>query len=419
MTIHFPEALCWRSAMRRGLLVFAVATAWWLATAHPSFAESGCSFNEKARIGITCDKWRAELLGRMHIDYLSFSRDDDADALEDPISKGRAAAGIRRVRLGIKGGYGTYLGYKFEYDFVSSTGVKDAYMDITFDAFKIRLGHFKMPFSLSEMTSSRFYPFLERPLTDDNVAMPGRKMGIGVFTKGSMWTWGTAIHSDGYREDTNREKSLFGFSTRITYAPWHESTLGNYLHLGLGWRLASVERNPAQQDFDGHTPFTSAVLKDDIYSVKGLNLDRYHVINPELAYGFRSLGVQAEYWRLTSSAPVAANELDMNAYYVQATFWITGERNAYKDGAFKRIKPARSFGQGGIGAFAVSARFQSTSYEVGEANDDRVRAITFGVQWKPDPYVKLSLEYALATRKIVGQPDDKPSGLQARLGIDW
>ena len=408
-----------------------------------SAQESSCKIDEKARIGIICDDFSMKIIGRAQIDYLAFSADDAEGSLPDPVLQGRSSADIRRVRLGLQGSYGGALkAFKFEYDFVSSTAIKDLRIDISLEPFILRLGHFKVPFSLAEQTSSRFYQFIERPLADDNAAIPGRRMGVGLFSKGRAWTWGGVLHTDSYREDSNRTKSLFGFGTRVTYAPWLDKDKGNLVHLGFGWRVASqVEGNPSQQDFDGHTPFSSAVLGDDIYSVSGLGLESYNVFNPEVAFSWGSLGMQAEYYGLLSSAGEGRDEdeLSMNAFYVQGYVWLTGEKHPYKDGEFKRVKPVKPFAKGGLGAFGVGVRYQNTAFETddksaanADAVDDSVNAFSIVANWKPDPYVKLTFEYAFATREILNYTaasgDDpatvrilktKPRAFQMRLGIDW
>ncbi|MBC6444502.1 MAG: hypothetical protein GDA50_03595 [Alphaproteobacteria bacterium GM202ARS2] len=388
-------------------------------------ADGACKIDEKASIGIICGDASLALSGRIHIDYLAFSRDDSDGALTDPINSGRASANDRRTRIALKGKVNKVLGYKFGYDFTSSTPIKDMYLNIKMSALNLRLGQFKMPFSLAEMTSSRFYPFTERPLTDDNVAIPGRKMGVGLFTKGSQWTWGMALHTDNYRNDDNRTESLFGFVTRLTYAPWLEAKKGNYVHLGIGYRNASnLEGNPAQQDFDGHSPFSSAVLGTDIYSVKGQGLESFNVFNPEVAVGWGALGIQGELWTMSSSAEVSAHEVDMTAFYIQGLVWLTGEANAYKDGAFKRVKPLKPLGEGGIGALGFAVRYQNTAFEAdrvvggGDKIDRSVNAVSIAALWRMHAHVQLSFEYAFATRDIDGT-ETKPKGFQMRLGIDW
>ena len=415
--------LFYSSRAGRALFISAVGLALFIMPQPSLAADNPCKINEKASIGIICGDASLQITGRIHMDYLAFSRDDAEDALKDPISKGRSSANDRRLRIGLKGKVNKVLGYKFGYDFASSTPIKDMYLEIKMSALKLRLGHFKPPFSLAESTSSRFYPFMERPLADDNVALPGRKMGVGLFTKGSQWTWGMAVHTDNYKNDDSRTKSLFGVATRLTYAPWLEAKKGNYVHLGIGWRNASnLEGNPAQQDFDGHTPFSSAVLGDDIYSVKGLGLESFNVFNPEVALGWGPLGVQSELWALSSSAEDSDSELSMGAFYVQGLLWLTGEANAYKDGAFKRVKPNKALGEGGIGALGFAVRYQSTVFETEDKSVDRdVKAVTLAALWRMHSHVQLSLEYAFATRTFndSDQPDDKPRGFQMRLGVDW
>lgn len=90
---------------------------------------------------------------------------------KDKTSLGSAAE-IRRARLFAKGTVYNDWFYKAQIDFAS-------------DDVKITIGNQKEPFSLEELTSSKYITFMERGLP--NAFSPGRDIGISASTHGEKW----------------------------------------------------------------------------------------------------------------------------------------------------------------------------------------------------------------------------------------
>ena len=87
---------------------------------------------------------------------------------------------LRSARLDVEGILHGDFGYEFEIDFADGeANIKDAVL--SYEALwpaKIMIGQFKEPFSLEELTRSKYITFMERSLP--NEFAPGRSIGFGA-----------------------------------------------------------------------------------------------------------------------------------------------------------------------------------------------------------------------------------------------
>ncbi|MBD3267118.1 hypothetical protein GF373_10655, partial [bacterium] len=116
-------------------------------------------------------EFQMQLGGRIQNDWAFFL--DDAFG-EDGVE-------FRRARLFVKGLLYEHLEFKTQYDFASGDGeFKDVYLGLVGIDYLggLRIGHFKEPFGLEQLTSSKYITFLERSLPD--MFSPGRNTGLMV-----------------------------------------------------------------------------------------------------------------------------------------------------------------------------------------------------------------------------------------------
>ncbi len=113
--------------------------------------------------------FEVKLTGRIHADYRNY---DTA-----PTSRTTDTFEVRRARLGAEFVFGNGLEAEIVGDFGSSSKLDTAYINYPLaSAVELRLGLFKMPFSLEEATSSNYIDFQERSLA--NAMAPGKERGI-------------------------------------------------------------------------------------------------------------------------------------------------------------------------------------------------------------------------------------------------
>jgi phosphate-selective porin len=233
---------------------------------------------------------------------------------------------VPRMRVSFSGGvYRPWLRYAFQYEFSRTSGessskIKDAYVEIRpADAsYRLRLGQFKAPFGLQQLTSSGRLQFVDRAITDSKFT-PGRDMG--VMFSGSMvgrrvgYDAGIFNGSGESIRQNNRSHLLAG---RIFVQPLGAYSLSEggsepperpLLHLGVGARTGKQIR--------GRT--TSGVVED---------ADNQTAINGEFAFKTPRIFSTAEYFWMNDEQdnPVEGPAIDSNGFHAQAGYMLMPRR---------------------------------------------------------------------------------------------
>ena len=134
--------------------------------------------------------FKLKIGGRLQTDWF-FSSEDNA--IKSDVGEQEDGVEVRRARLYFSGLIYDNIEYKLQFDFAGGDAVlKDAYLGLTdFPLGKLRIGHFKEPFSLDELTSSKYITFLERALP--NIFAPSRNTGFMLHNVASNERMTTAI----------------------------------------------------------------------------------------------------------------------------------------------------------------------------------------------------------------------------------
>jgi phosphate-selective porin OprO and OprP len=341
--------------------------------------------------------------GRVHADFRSFSEDSTNANSADTFD-------VRRAYLGISGKlYGDW-GYTVNADFGSLGADLDvAHVDYNGLPVKIRAGQFKMPFSLEELTSSRFLDFQERGFA--NALVPGKERGLmfhGEVVKGLVYAVAASNGAGKNANETNAvvdDKDLIG-RVAVNFAEFTGSK-DAVMHLGGAFTTGTIPVAAApsgRTEGRGLTFFTPAAFT-------GAETDRERT-GAELALAWNQIKLQSEWINANYSGTSAGGDSydrDISSYYAGISWLITGEKYAdsYKGGTFGAIKPNRAFRKGGEGwgAWEVGVR-----YSVWDAGDfattnaagtglptagttSEAEAITVGLKWIPNTNTRVYLNY--------------------------
>ncbi len=125
---------------------------------------------------------------------------------QDQVSLGDGTE-LRRARIEAQGVMFGDWGYELGVEFADGAEIKDAYVEyLGWPEKRLKAGQFKEPFSLEELTSSKYITFMERALP--NAMAPGRYIGLGASTWGSNWSAAAGLFGEAFDADPDDEGDL-------------------------------------------------------------------------------------------------------------------------------------------------------------------------------------------------------------------
>ncbi len=347
-----------------------------------------------------------KLRGRFHFD--AAYHDEDNITLDDGVNN-------RRTRMGLTGKIDDNWSGIIEYDFAENgTSANDVHLNRKLGDGTLKIGQFKVPMGLNELTSSNSITFIERS-TPSTLVVDARRLGIGYdWFSGDFGFQGMVF---GRRIGTNQTgDEPLGVGARFVYAPKIGDGL---LHLGAAVAYEDVQdfttqryRDRPEARVDGDRLIDSGNITDVDSTLKyGL----------ELAYQTGPFSLEAEYFSVDVSRDAGA-EPTFTGYHVQASYVLTGESRGYRGGVFRGITP----GSKERGAWEIAARYSSADLIDSGFQGGEQENITLGVNYYSSAYVRFMLNYIMvdvsdSAASVKGQVvgDDSPNILMARAQFNF
>jgi phosphate-selective porin OprO/OprP len=324
---------------------------------------------------------------------------------------------LRTARLGFEGRWFDWA-YKAEFDFagddVTAKGIELTYRS---DGYSLTVGNLKTTNSLAEQTSSRYSTFMERGTATDLFGLD-RRIG-GIFrTGGDNYSFAAGVFggrlddlSDGLDTDDTSAASA-----RLTFTPVNDDNL--VLHFGGSIRTLeygdSGTRVRARPRF--HT--TDRIVTADFRPGKPLGqADSSTLFGLEAAFVSGPFHGHAEYMTLDVDGP--AGDPGFDSAFVNFGWFLTGETRSYRasSGAFRRTSPANPVSEGGMGAFELAVRYDTSDLNDVAAGD--LTSWTLGLNWYVESHVRVMANVIDAELSVPGAPDIDVSGVQFRAQWDF
>ena len=365
-------------------------------------------YNKGLQMMTADKKIKFKIGGRLMADFAFF--DDDAAYVANTTDGETGSAEFRAARIFIAGLLYSKIKFKVQYDFASSSGgntpnFKDVYIQLVklpvVGNFKV--GHYKEPWSLENLTSFRFITFMERSLP--NAFSRGRSLGLGFFNYAldKRLTWNVGVFYDTNSEapptvETGDSAGQVNFALRLTGLPLYQDKGKKLVHLGFSYAIEdqgvddelSISSKPEAHSAD------NSPVKVDIVSPNAVEqVNRY---NLEAALVWGPFSLQGEYMMAQASTPTGIPDVDYTGYYIHASYFLTGEHRNYKTkkGAFVRVSPNKNYGDGGWGAVQVALRYSTLDLNdsgLAAYRGGKIDNITVGVNWYLNPQMRFMFNY--------------------------
>ncbi len=347
------------------------------------------------------------LTGRVHFDSRVINTDLNKIKDRDTASVGDNFE-LRRARIGINGRVFKDINYEIVANAVgSSTNTIDtAWMNYGFnkDA-QVRVGRFKQPFSLEELTSSNNIDFMERSYV--NQLIPGKQLGAMIHGEPQKgFTYGASLYQQGFDPSTN-ESNLGSMAAARLTANFAElnNISGQVIHLGFAatggkYQVVPTTSGNTQATASTDTRATIMAFRSEnrglansyrsqiggdrvttgSYNASANNAASVTQLMGGLEFALANgpYKFQSEYaitnrdathpgvsYASSESATTQTNpRLNARAktMYAEVMYNVTGESwaDAYRTGAFSAVRPKSNFVYGtGGGAWQVGVRYSS------------------------------------------------------------
>lgn len=375
-----------------------------------------------------------KITGFFHLDSAYFSQDSANLLTLGDIEDG---LGFRRARLAAKGNVADNVSYIIEFDIAQSQArFVDVWMQANETRFgNIRIGRFRQPFGMSELTSVRELPFLERPVTFTQ--SPFRQTGVMLFdsTPNDTGTWAIA----GYRFLSDNFGNVFaddggyGLATRLSRVvkQWEPNRL---IHLGFDYSYNNPGRDVVQlvstnEVFVGQNPNLGPAGLSSLpiigvtpfVNTGQLAAETAELFNVEYGMALGSLAVQSEarWVRVDQTNGTRAN---FPGAYVMVRYVLTGEEIPYskKDGLFGRVIPnCNVTSDGGMGAWELNGRISHIDLIDAGINGRRLTNYTIGCNWYWNERTKFQFNWIHSQLDDMLLGDSTASTFATRVQIDF
>jgi phosphate-selective porin OprO and OprP len=434
--------------------------------AQPALADQA---ETKGGLTVKTDDGRFEMKigGRIHYDGYVLSEDDDAAFGSSGLTT-QGGFAFRRTYLTLTGKlYGWK--YKFENDFaaeagtvtcsnvaavpatpsctVSNTGAsgfREMWVSTQVGPGELMLGQFKPFRGMEELTSSNEITMIERPVTTATGIYANRQFLMGAGYKGLLAndTFGYQVHlmSLAAANSTNEGSSI---GARTYWVPVNAD--GTVVHLGVAYSIDSEQGRGGSTVTTNRPQFGYAGRRGPVMRFGDAgggaaisSDDHQKTLALEAASAFGPITLQAEYATATleDADTTTRDDAKVNAWYLQAGWFLTGESAVYKAdrGAFGKPKPL-----GEAGAWELVARYEgmenkdedasnnmcsistgtATGGGIGGETQCEATTLSAGVNWYLNPNVRFMLNYYMGEADVGVGDTDQPKAYTLRTQLSF
>jgi len=310
---------------------------------------------------------------------------------------------FRRARIEISGEVAKNIGFQFQADFANAV-IRFKALDIYFDNLpkiggKLSIGSIHEPFSLDQLTSSKYITFIERA-TPTEFILKWRTgflyENFGLFKgKLGLQLAYTANNTNSGLIDVKLEEGR-NMSGRVSGLVINNIEKKELLHLGVSYSYST----PIRLNDSDNRQFVVAIKPESHMARVSLfnvfdDVENIQITGFEAAYNWGRLSLQGEF--IQANVKTNLGDFSVPSYYGYISYFITGENRPYKqsENIFTRVKPKNDFNfKDNWGALELAARY--SSFDLTDAEKGKLDNITLGVNWYLNPQTRIMYNYILS-----------------------
>ena len=342
-------------------------------------------------------QFKFKLGGRIHADSSFSSGDNFAELTKGKLTPVEANDGteIRRARMRFEGVFYNDWLFRTEADFADdNVRVKDAFIQyLGLNKYvTITAGQQKQNFSRELQESSNDMMFTERSLMNIlNNPTVDRAIGLNFETNGENYTGKLGIYGDSITpartgtatEIDNAGDEGWGISSRVIYNPIIDKT--KLIHLGVAgnYRIPDDTKDVAKAKGLALAYETTNMSNLDLINQSISKVNDIKQLGLEAAGMYGPFSVGGEYTRMWVDRNDGEDNVELDGWYAEAAYSITGESRGYKNGNFGYLEPAKPFSlkNGGWGAWEVATRYSAADLNDGDFEGGELSNITVALNW--------------------------------------
>lgn len=382
------------------------------------------------RIETADKKTQFRVGGRIQSDWAFFREDDEIAAAYDAIEDGTE---FRRARLVASGLVSGLIEFKDEFEFSGGrVQTRDVYIGLRGlpTVGTLRVGHFKEPLSLEELTSDSHVALQERSLVSTFV--PSRNPGAIVMNAFAHQrvTGAVGVFRDADNTGNQSGDGEYSVTARVTGLPMIRDDGAALVHVGAAASVRSPNDDAVR--FRARPEANLAPYLVDT-GEEGLPAESVTLLAGEAAVVRGPLAVQVEHIGAlvggldgSGSAGGIDGEEDRAFWgtYVQGTWWLTGESTNYQraEGVFGGVTPKHDFSieKRGAGAWQLAARYSHVSLDDGGVEGGELSDVTLGINWFLSAITRVTANVVLADRSDAGDgAEGRVTSVLTRMQIDF
>lgn len=314
----------------------------------------------------------------------------------------------------------------------TEVGFDFAYLQYVSGPWEITLGQNNMTSPMEDRASALNTPFNERSPYITAFGF-SKAMGVAVNTSGDNWSAGVGVYGDDLNNpESNNTSETVAVQARGTWAPYLEKTANglSLIHLGATARYRDNSGGEDVTNIRGpgfrYRARPNTGWGDRFVDTGSTAFAQDSFLGGEFIAQHNQFSLSGELGQLKakpqSGSPSAGLNPSFTGGYVDFFWSPTGESRNYKakEGTFGRTTPLSSFGENGIGAIMLGARYDFLDLTDGSIDGGEQKGFTLQGTWQPISFLKFQLDYS---RLDIERPSSPLSGradvITMRSQIEW